>query len=364
MSTVLEMKKVRLAILENEHFEADHCWEEACRERSDLIDWEKIDLTRSDWFDRITGGRFDGLLARPPAYNSSFKTLYDERIRILHTVCGMPVYPSLEEIEIYENKKYFAYWLAANDIPHPSTKVYYYENEALAFLERTTFPVVGKYNIGASGRGVSILKTKEEALHYVNGIFAGKGGNRSVGPVWKKKGFIGRVFKKMLRPGEFKAKLRHYQHQRSDVQKDFVILQAFVPHDYEWRCVRIGASFFAHKKLAKDGKASGTLLKNYDNPPLRLLDFVREVTDKQSFTSQAVDIFETGDGRFLVNEMQCIFGQSDPYQMLVDGTPGRYRWVDGGWRFEAGDFNRHKSYLLRLDHFLSLLNAEQKEPIS
>lgn len=45
--------------------------------------------------------------------------------------------------------------------------------------------------------------------------------------------------------------------------------------------------------------------------------------DKFNFTSQAIDVFETGD-QLLINEMQCIFGQSDPYQMLIDGEPGRY----------------------------------------
>ena len=84
--------------------------------------------------------------------------------------------------------------------------------------------------------------------------------------------------------------------------------------------VRIGDSFFAHKKLKILEKSSGSLLKNYDSPPLKLLDFVKAITDKHGFYSQAVDIFESERG-YLVNEMQCIFGQSDPYQMMVDGRP-------------------------------------------
>ncbi len=74
------------------------------------------------------------------------------------------------------------------------------------------------------------------------------------------------------------------------------------------------------------------------------------------------DVFETEGGQFLVNEMQCIFGQSDPYQMLVDGEPGRYVERNGQWEFEAGDFNRLESFLLRLDHFIEILMT-QKETI-
>lgn len=352
------MRKIRFAILKNERQAYDHQWIEACRERKDLVDWEVIDITRAGWLESVLAGRFDGLLARPPAYSMAFKTLYDERVRILNEICGIPIFPGLEEIAIYENKKYFSYWLAATGIPHPNTKVFYYEKEAMAFLDKTPYPVVGKSNIGASGRGVSILKSKAEAADYIRETFSGKGASRSIGPAWRKKGFAGRVLNKILRPSEFKAKLQHYQIQRYNVQKSFVLLQEFVPHDFEWRCVRIGHSFFAHKKLVRGGKASGTLLKGYDNPPLRLLDFVREVTDRYGFSSQAVDIFETSDERFLVNEMQCIFGQSDPYQMLVDGQPGRYRHLDGQWQFEAGDFNRFESYLLRLDHFLEIIKEE------
>ena len=64
----------------------------------------------------------------------------------------------------------------------------------------------------------------------------------------------------------------------SGIQKEFVILQQFIKHDYEWRVVRIGNSFFAHKKLLHGDKASGSLLKGYENPPITLFDFVKKIT--------------------------------------------------------------------------------------
>ncbi len=60
-------------------------------------------------------------------------------------------------------------------------------------------------------------------------------------------------------------------------------------------------------------------------------------------------------GKYLINEMQCIFGQSDPYQMLVNGKPGRYVFKDGKWIFEEGMFNRNESYNLRVEFVLSQL---------
>ena len=79
-----------------------------------------------------------------------------------------------------------------------------------------------------------------------------------------------------------------------------------------------------------------------------LLNFIRSLTDRFKFRSIAIDIFEPVQGHYLINEAQCIFGQSDPYQMLVEGTPGRYLYKDDKWIFEEGDFNSNASYDLRL----------------
>lgn len=356
------MEKLFFIILANEQSQDHQYWEEACREKADQLEWRVVDLTRSDWLEQVTRRRPHGLLARPPAYTTPFKTLYDERVRILHAVCGLPVFPSLEEIEIYENKKYLAYWLAANGIPHPHTGVFYHQEEAMDFVAASSLPLVGKTNIGASGQGVRILRSRKEAEDYVHQIFNGHIG-RKTGPRWMKKGFAKRVAKKLMRPAEFREKMKTYRRNRSEKQKDFAILQAFVPHQYEWRCVRIGESFFAHKKLTKNGMASGTLLKGYDNPPLELFDFVKQITDRHGLRSQSVDLFETAEGSYLVNEMQCVFGQSDPYQMLVDGQPGRYRCIEGQWVFEAGDFNRLKSYALRLEYFMKMIASGQLNTI-
>ncbi len=355
------MTKIRLAILQNEAPEDHVLWEKACAEFADQIDCEVVDITRVNWLERIRRGRFDGLLASPPGWTTPFRVMYDERISILNGVCGIPMYPCLEEIQVYENKKYLSYWLAANDIPHPKTWVFYQQQEALDFVRQASTPLVGKTNVGASGRGVSILKSSIEAIEYVENTFSGKGAIRSTGPNLQKKGLVVRAIKKLANPREFMERLQYYKSESAEVQKEYVIFQEFVPHSYEWRCVRIGDSFFADKKMVKGEKASGSLIKGYANPPFDLLDFVEEVTDKRRFRSQSVDIFETTDGRYLVNEMQCTFGQSDPYQMLVDGVPGRYRRLDGKWVFEPGDFNKFKSFLLRLEYFVETLTSNQLE---
>lgn len=355
------MKKLKLAILHNEIAEDGILWEKACRELADQVEWDIIDITRHDWLERITATPYDGLLATPPGWTIPFKVMYDERLTILETIQHAPIYPSLEEMLIYENKKMLSYWLSAHQVPHPKTWVFYFKKEAEEFVQNCTLPIVAKTSIGAAGAGVQILRSKKAALEYIENTFSGQGAAHRVGPKWRQKGFLLRVFKKLLHPQEFKAKLQLYKHLKTEAQKDFVILQEYIPHDFEWRCVRIKDSYFAHKKVKKGDKASGSLLKVYENPPLDMLDFIKEITDKRHFLSQSVDLFVNPEGQYLVNEMQCVFGQSDPYQMLVDGQPGRYRQIDGRWVFEPGDFNRYECFLLRLEHFIEILNQKQME---
>jgi len=116
----------------------------------------------------------------------------------------------------------------------------------------------------------------------------------------------------------------------------------------------MGESFFAHKKLMLGNMTSGSLLKDYGNPPLELLDFVKNITDIHQLYSQAVDVFESRNG-YLVNEMQCIFGQSDAYQMKVNNSVGRYIYKHNQWEFESGDFNTNECYDLRLKVAIELL---------
>lgn len=349
------MRKLKLAILKNEIPGEHIMWVKACEEKRDLVEWEEIEFTKSDWLDKVKAGNYDGLLAIPGTYTSASKNLYDERIKIVNRALGIPLFPTLNELLIFENKRYLSYWLKAYDIPHPDTYVFYSKSEALNFIEQTNYPIVAKTSIGAAGSGVEIIRNAGDAEEYVAKTFSGKGIKRRNGPKVGNKGFFIRAFKTLFNPAALKVKLTKYKLVDSERQKDFVLFQKFIPHDFEWRCVRIGDSFFAHKKLKVKDKASGSLLKGYETPPEDLLNFIKNITDRCDFSSQAIDLFVGENGEYLVNEMQCLFGQSDPYQMLIDGKPGRYVFQNNKWIFEEGDFARLQCFSLRLETFIDML---------
>lgn len=347
----------RVVILANEN-ETDHfLWIKSCEKFSERISYRTVQLTSDNWFEEISKEDFDIMLAKPGGFTNKFKQLYDERLFVLVNYSGFRVFPSLDEVLIYENKRFLSYWLQINRIPHPETFVFYNYSNALDFIKTSEFPIVAKLNIGASGSGVKILKDRLEGKKYINKIFS-VGMIPATGPKLKKGKLAARIIRKLLRPVELRERINTYRSILSDPQIGFCIFQKFIPHDFEWRVVRIGKSFYAHKKIVKDEKASGSLIKEYTDPPLSLLSFVRNITDKFGFYSQAIDLFEIGKDEYIVNEMQCIFGQSDQYQMLINNKPGRYIFINEKWLFEEGVFNTNECFDERMENVISILDRE------
>lgn len=350
-------RKPELIILANEVTSDHQLWLNACEKRSSEVNYQVVDLTRHDWLECIIAKKPDYLLVKPGGLTSRYKKLYDERLSILVNWCNLKAFPSLNEVLIHENKAFQAYWLRANALPHPVTTVFYRKDEADLFAASTQWPVVTKLNIGSSGKGVEIIRDRNSFERYVSDIFSA--GRRSrTGPDLGKGRWLTRAVKVFSDPHLLKERMTKYKAIYNEVQKGFMMVQEYIPHDYEWRAVRIGDSFFAHKKMKVNDKASGTLIKEYCRPPLSLLSFVREITDRFGFYSMSVDLFEPEKDSYLINEMQCIFGQSDPYQMAIDGVPGRYVFVNNEWLFETGDFNTNQCFDLRLDHVLEMISAE------
>jgi glutathione synthase/RimK-type ligase-like ATP-grasp enzyme len=343
----------RVCVLSNEDSQSHHLWVASLKKSDSVKSYNIVDITADNWLSLIENVSYDIFLLKPPGKTELFKRVYDERVLLISQYFDIQIYPSVNEVLVYENKRFLRDWLMINHLPHPETFVFFHFKKAKGFiLENTVFPIVGKLNIGASGNGVKILKTKNEALEYVNRAFK-DGIMPKIGPKLAK-GSLLKKLKKATTKGFFKQRLTDYQKDFLNMQYHFVIFQKFIKHEWEWRCVRIGDSYFAHKKIVRGDMASGSLMKGYNDVPRKLLDFIKSVTDKHILTSVAIDVFES-DENYYINEIQCFFGQSDPYQMLVDDKPGRYIYKDLKWNFEEGMFNTNESYDLRLKHALSML---------
>jgi glutathione synthase/RimK-type ligase-like ATP-grasp enzyme len=305
------------------------------------IAYEIIDIIGADWLSKVLASDCDGFLCRPPSEFQERKSMFDEKLYIIDKLIGKPIYPSYNELLIYENKRMMSYWLDLNNFPHAPTRVFYQKKEFLNFLKNTAMPIVLKNNIGSTSKGVLIVKNKVIAGIIANLVFG-------LGNAKLALGYTSQMTGKIL---PFPA--------LGTMQKHYLIVQDFERIKWEWRVIKIGNSFFGHKKLLKGNFASGSGKVGWDIPPENLLLMVKNICDVGKFHSMAVDVFETLDGRFLVNELQSIFGSYDNSQMYFEGKPGRFILENGKFIFEEGVFNKHGSYLLRVKHFVDLLNQKE-----
>lgn len=326
-----------LAILKS--FQAlDHLiqqYEEACVFLK--VKYIVVDLFKADWIDVLKNEKPNGCLVRVKGNINEHKQYFDEILFVINKILKIPIYPSYDELFIYENKRMYYYWLESNNFPHVKTDVLFSKQLALTTIENLEFPVVFKTNGGASSSGVRIIKSKSKAkliCHQVFGLFDERLAFGSI--PWRKKNFPLPKF--------------------GQIQKHYLIIQEFVKIRWEWRIIKIGNSYFGHKKLLKGNYASGSNLVGWEAPPINLLILVKEICEVGKFDSMAVDIFETDNSEYYINEMQSLFGSFLPYQMKIENIPGRYISQNNSFVFEQGEFNKFGSNLLRVEDFVEKLN--------
>lgn len=293
----------------------------ACRELG--ISYRLIDISGSDWIDRIQRSKCDAFLVWPSSVPTPLKDMFDDRIRIMVEDLGKVIYPSLKETWLYESKRRQHYWLTANGIPHPKTWVFYGLADALNFISDHPLPLVLKTNSGGAASGVYILRDRKLAHKTIRAAF--------------------------------KAGIRIRRNDPLDRQRGAVYLQEYFKDFREWRMVRIGESYFGHLKERIGDFHSGSGKVGWEAPSRKMLDFLHMVTEKGVFTSMDVDVFETSDG-LLVNELQTVFGAGISIdQTRKEGKPGRFLNQNGKWIFQPGDFARNACSNLRVEHLVARL---------
>lgn len=317
----------------------------ACQELN--VEYEVINIMDNDWIEQIVRSNCDGILLRPSYFKQYWKDMYDERVYFIKEHLSIPIYPSFDEIYIYENKNNMSYWLKIHNIIHPKTHIFYDKKEALDYLKNTTYPIVFKTKLGSAGLGVRFIMNYRQGKRLVNKLFPFKYFYAKGFTKW----FIHKKYKFLRVP------------LMDDKQFGFVMFQEKIKNIVcEWRMIKIGESYFGHQKLeAKNGKHSGSNLVGWVKPPEKLLDLTKHICDIGNFDSMDIDIFETKEGEYFVNELQTMFGSFNNSQMYIDGIPGRYRYINSKWVFEEGYFNRNSSMNLRVESFIKYLEDKKNE---
>lgn len=308
------------------------------------VDSQVVDIYSANWIENVKAASdCDGFFCPSNCISQEIKTIQDERYYFVSQILHRPIYPDFTGLYIHESKRNMAAWLEINGYPHAKTRVFTRRDEALEYLDNCQYPIVTKANVGAGASKVVIIKNKAKAKCMAKKCLI----NSSL--FFLKSGFA------------YKMRFHHwYVPPMWDVrnrQKDYFIVQDFVKDvQHEWRILKVGDSYFGHQKLLKGNFASGSGMVGWVAPPKELLYMVHEICEKGGFYCMDVDIFETKDGKYSINELQASFGSYLDYQMSIDGHHGRYVYKDGDFVFEEGDFNVLGSTKLKIEHFVHLLS--------
>lgn len=317
------------------------------------VDYVFINMLKNDWLSYFQG-QFDGYIIYPPAYTEEWKNTFFKRLFYVSHLIHNKVTPNLKSISMYESKIAMHDFYKVHNIPHVNSKTFYNIQDAYEYAHGCKLPVVLKEDSGSGAKGVRIINDRKELIKLVRKSF-----------------YYNQKVNNSINFNDLKSKLLPYKmliDTKSNYlpiegrRKGFIHVQNYEKVKYEWRIIRIGESYFGHKKVADDlGYHSGSLSKEWGEIPSKVLNLVKNVSTKINFNNMCFDIFETEEGEFYFNELQALFGTSTEEQLIINGSPGRYVYKNNKWLFETGEFTKNGCNNLRIQLIKEIIRKNNDE---
>ncbi|MCG5496048.1 ATP-grasp domain-containing protein, partial [Ectothiorhodospira variabilis] len=178
-------------------------------------------------------------------------------------------------------------------LPTPRTWIFFNRQDAVKFIEKTSFPLVLKLPKGRGSDGVVLIKDRNEANIYVETLF-----NGGISALWKLKGSAMHI-----RYRRWRDALAHARGENiwKNCQGGEVIFQEFLPNNqFDIRVTVIGRYATALKRWNRPGdfRASGSGLIDYgiENMDERVIELAFRTSRTLDAPFIAIDfLFSDGD---------------------------------------------------------------------
>ena len=243
-------------------------WIEYCELNN--ISYKLVDCYRSDIIEQLSD--CNGLMWHWPQID--YKTpLFAKQLILSVEKLGIKVFPNVNTSWHFDDKVGQKYLLEAIDAPLVPTNIFYTKNEALEWINNTTFPKVFKLRGGAGSVNVELVKNKSRAKQLTTKAF-GKGFNsiNKFGDfkdriLWQFKNQPNLINLKSLLKGFIKLFLKSDIERFSSKEKGYIYFQDFIPNNnFDTRLIVIGNRCFAVRRHNRknDFRASGSGIKSYE----------------------------------------------------------------------------------------------------
>lgn len=278
----------------------------------------------------------DGFLWRY-GYDRQSRAMAKRILPAIEHGLGIPVFPSSETSWHFEDKVAQRYLLETAGMPAPETWVFWTKEDALAFADAATYPLVVKLSAGIRSGNVVLVKTAAEARWWIRQMFGlgidNMDDQRSRGPA-------------LLRIAKDAARFVLDRPVRPREHHGYFFAQEFLPDNaFDTRVTVIGNRAFAFRRFNRDDdfRSSGSGKISWDPAEIDL-DTIRlafTVARKLRTQSIAIDGMRRGERR-LVGEISYTYAA-----WAVRDCPGHWRmngggelaWVEGSLRPEDAIFH-------------------------
>lgn len=231
------------------------------------------------------------------------------KIYFLEKYMKKKCFPSYDEIWPYEDKVRNSYMFKHFNLPLIDTFVTHSKEEALSFINNTAFPIISKITTGSGSKGVIKLDNKKEAAKYIRTIFSEKG------------------------------RKTYWQGLR---QKDYIYLQKFVDDaTFDLRVIVVGNKLLGYYRYPKEGdfRASGANKIVMKEIPEEAMRIAIKTTELFETAILAVDmVYSTRENKYYIIETSINIQVDNGEELIIDGKPGYYEFLDNKFTFKEGKF--------------------------
>ena len=250
-----------------------------------------INIHRSDWREQVS--TYNLIVGRPASYPAVLEEM-KRKVFLMESAMRLTCYPSLKDLQIYEDKHVQYELLRIFNHPVIPTIVSYDYEEAIERAKTLDYPVVSKLITGSGSMGVELVQSPAGALKIIREAFS--------------------------RIGRFS----YWGYVR---QKDYVLFQQYVENDgYDIRVIVVDNHVFGYYRKAgqNDFRASGSGVVEKRGLPEPAIRIARKVAADLNQAYLSVDFLKTHDNQYLIIEMAQYNSIETAEQLQVNNTAGAY----------------------------------------
>jgi glutathione synthase/RimK-type ligase-like ATP-grasp enzyme len=298
------LKKITIAIHYHENSYAPK-WVEYCQEHH--IDYKLVNCYDSDIIEQLQ--TCDALMWHWGHSDYKAQLFARELIGALEAN-GFPVYPNAQASWYFDDKLGQKYLLESIGAPLVESYAFYDKSSAIEWVNQTTFPKVFKLRNGAGSHNVQLIKSRSQAISYINRAFGRGFQANHRGAVLADKWWHFKRDRSLesflnISRGIYRYLIPHKKNRELPRERNYLYAQKFIENcDHDIRVFVIGDRAVTKKRFVREddfrASGSGRMTWDIDQVPKECVEMAFEIREKLGMPSIAFDfVMDQGEPKIV-----------------------------------------------------------------